>query len=109
MTRQLLVSMTLSRLQNVEHLCRLAAQREVTVSFASEVQPGLNWTFKPCQKRIKVRPGQSTLVFYTASNNSNEDITGVSTYNVTPGQVQILPPRVCSLGDVAGALVGTLL
>lgn len=33
-----------------------------------------------------MRPGQSTLAFYTAENISNKVITGVSTYNVTPPQ-----------------------
>lgn len=33
-----------------------------------------------------MRPGQSTLAFYTAENVSDKVITGVSTYNVTPQQ-----------------------
>jgi cytochrome c oxidase assembly protein Cox11 len=62
----------------------------------SEVQPGLPWTFTPCQKHVKVRPGQSTLVFYNATNNSDEDMTGVSTYNVAPPQVR---PTTLKLGQ----------
>lgn len=34
----------------------------------------------------QVRPGQSTLVFYTAHNLSDRAVTGVSTYNVAPQQ-----------------------
>lgn len=68
-------------------MCRAAAKRQVTVAFAAEVQPGLKWSFKPCQKSIKIRPGQSTLVFYTAENLSDDHITAVSTYNVAPPQV----------------------
>ena len=34
----------------------------------------------------QIRPGQSTLAFFTAENTSNKVITGVSTYNVTPQQ-----------------------
>lgn len=34
-------------------------------------------------------PGESTLVFYRATNTSDEAITGVSTYNVTPQQAGI--------------------
>lgn len=70
-------------------MCRAAAKRQVTVDFAAEVQPGLKWSFKPCQKSIKIRPGQSTLVFYTAENLSDDHITAVSTYNVAPPQVRI--------------------
>lgn len=35
---------------------------------------------------LQVRPGQSTLAFYTAENVSDKVITGVSTYNVAPMQ-----------------------
>jgi len=35
---------------------------------------------------LQVRPGQSTLAFYTAENISDKVITGVSTYNVAPPQ-----------------------
>lgn len=32
-------------------------------------------------------PGETALAFYTATNISKEDIIGVATYSVTPGQV----------------------
>jgi cytochrome c oxidase assembly protein subunit 11 len=34
-----------------------------------------------------VLPGETALAFYTATNKSTEDIIGVATYSVTPGQV----------------------
>ena len=40
----------------------------------------------PVQSLSQLRPGQSTLAFYTAENTSDRVITGVSTYNVTPQQ-----------------------
>lgn len=63
-----------------------AAAREVVVSFNADVNDGMPWRFSPCQLSVKVRPGQSTLAFYTAENISDRVITGVSTYNVTPQQ-----------------------
>lgn len=36
--------------------------------------------------QVVVRPGESTLAFYTAHNLSDEPIVGVSTYNVTPAR-----------------------
>ncbi|KAK9831942.1 hypothetical protein WJX81_001558 [Elliptochloris bilobata] len=63
-----------------------AAAREVTVSFNADVSDGMNWRFLPTQRAVKVRPGQSTLVFYTAHNLSDHAVTGVSTYNVAPQQ-----------------------
>ena len=71
----------------------------------------------------QLRPGQSTLAFYTAENTSDRVITGVSTYNVTPQQaglyfnkiqcfcfeVRCLHSRSCTLPFVnAGALAITM-
>ncbi|GMH36641.1 hypothetical protein BSKO_04514 [Bryopsis sp. KO-2023] len=61
-----------------------AAARELTVAFASNVVDGMPWTFLPTQTSIKVRPGQSALAFYRATNKSDKSVTGVSTYNVIP-------------------------
>lgn len=42
------------------------------------------WKFKPLQEHVTVIPGQSVLIFYKAINPTNETITGMATYNVTP-------------------------
>jgi len=47
----------------------------------------LPWSFTPQQREVRVLPGETALAFYTATNNSSEDIIGVATYSVTPGQV----------------------
>jgi hypothetical protein len=77
----------------------------IRVAFVGEVQPGLGWVFEPCQKQVCIRPGQSTLVFYTATNKTDQDIIGVSTYNVAPPQAR---PCYCSglflLGLVSASL-----
>ncbi|CAD7697685.1 unnamed protein product [Ostreobium quekettii] len=63
-----------------------AAAQLLTVSFAASVVDGMPWKFEPTQRSVKVRPGQSTLAFFRASNTSDRAVTGVSTYNVTPNQ-----------------------
>lgn len=66
-----------------------AAARDVTVHFNADVSDSLQWKFYPTQRSVQIKPGESTLAFYTAQNNSDRSITGVSTYNVTPQQAGV--------------------
>jgi len=59
----------------------------IKVHFNADKSEQLPWTFKPQQKYVNVLPGETSLAFYTAKNNSNKDIIGVATYNVTPDRV----------------------
>lgn len=61
-----------------------AAARELRVWFDAGVSDTMPWEFKPTQEYVRVRPGQSTLVFFTAKNKSDKPVTGYSLYNVTP-------------------------
>ncbi|MCO5554469.1 hypothetical protein L7F22_007998 [Adiantum nelumboides] len=61
-----------------------SATRPLVVQFNADIADGLPWKFTPTQREVRVKPGQSTLAFFTAENLSSKAITGVSTYNVTP-------------------------
>ncbi|KAF5391697.1 hypothetical protein D9757_002440 [Collybiopsis confluens] len=61
--------------------------RRFKVTFSSSTSQALPWAFKPAQRSVVVVPGESSLAFYTATNNSKEDIIGVATYNVTPDRI----------------------
>ncbi|KXZ55283.1 hypothetical protein GPECTOR_3g42 [Gonium pectorale] len=61
-----------------------AASREIRVWFNADVSETMPWDFQPTQEYVRVRPGQSTLVFFTAHNKSDKPVTGYSLYNVTP-------------------------
>ena len=67
----------------------IESAREVTVSFNTEVAPGLPWRFRPVQSSVRVRLGQDTLVFFEAENLSDQPIVGHATFNVTPGRIGI--------------------
>ena len=58
--------------------------REMTVRFNADINPALPWQFKPVQKSVRVKIGEEALIFYRASNTSDETVTGTATFNVTP-------------------------
>nr|BBD14124.1 heme biosynthesis protein [Ophirina amphinema] len=56
----------------------------MTIQFNADVSDSLPWSFKPCQKEVKVRVGETALAFFEAENLSQRDLIGISTYNVSP-------------------------
>ncbi|KAK3215102.1 hypothetical protein GRF29_19g2216432 [Pseudopithomyces chartarum] len=59
----------------------------IRITFNGSTSDVLPWKFVPNQREVRVLPGETALAFYTATNTSKEDIIGVATYSVTPGQV----------------------
>ena len=57
---------------------------EVTVYFDANIDKRLAWDFKPVDRYVKVRVGETKEIFYEAHNNSDESIVGQATFNVTP-------------------------
>src|ERR1700759_4648600 len=70
-----------------ERLRPVTDAKRIKVTFSSSVSSILPWKFVPQQKEVRALPGETALAFYTATNMSDEDIIGVATYIVTPGQV----------------------
>ena len=64
-------------------------ERTITVRFNADVDRELSWRFKPLQRSIEVRPGESHLAFYEAANESDRPILGQAAYNVTPQKAGI--------------------
>ncbi len=61
-----------------------AATRVITIRFTAETQASLPWFFAPAEREIKVKVGEQRLAFYVAENRSDETITGMAIFNVTP-------------------------
>lgn len=62
-------------------------EKEITVLFNADTDPNLPWEFKTLQRKVKVTTGVDTLIYFEATNKSNEPTTGVAVYNVTPNKV----------------------
>ena len=58
--------------------------QSITVFFDANVNKSLPWRFRPDQRRMRVRAGETVLTFYRATNNSQGPLTGTATFNVTP-------------------------
>jgi len=70
-----------------ERLKPVTTVPRLRITFNSNVSSILPWKFTPQQREVRVLPGETALAFYTATNKSDEDIIGVATYSVSPGQV----------------------
>lgn len=58
--------------------------RTVRIRFDANVMPGLDWTFRPMQREMRVRIGETAMAFYEAVNHSDQPVTGQASYNVSP-------------------------
>ncbi|MCI4677264.1 cytochrome c oxidase assembly protein [Rhodoblastus acidophilus] len=60
--------------------------RVFVVRFDANVAPGLPWRFEPETPQISVRAGDTTTVFFRATNLSDHATEGVARFNVQPDQ-----------------------
>ena len=61
-----------------------AIDRKIVVRFDANVSRDMEWSFRPVQRSIEMRVGETALAFYRAVNESNNDTVGTATFNVTP-------------------------
>ena len=58
--------------------------QKITVRFDSNVAKNMPWSFKPVQRTVDIKIGETALIFYTAQNTSDKPVTGTASFNVTP-------------------------
>lgn len=70
--------------QRVEQMSDTILDQTMKIRFDANVSNDLPWEFKPVQREISVRIGETTIVHYTAKNVSDVATSGRSTFNVSP-------------------------
>jgi cytochrome c oxidase assembly protein subunit 11 len=58
--------------------------RWITVSFDANVAPGMAWEFRPKQRSMRLRVGETGLAFYEAHNPRDRPLAGQAGFNVVP-------------------------
>ena len=59
-------------------------EREMTIRFDASLDAGMPWEFKPQQRTMKVKVGETGLAFYEAYNPTDRPIAVTASYNVAP-------------------------
>lgn len=58
--------------------------KTIRVRFDANTAADVNWDFKPKQREVELRIGETMQVAYSAHNNSVRPATSTATFNVTP-------------------------
>ena len=58
--------------------------RQIEVSFDTNVSNDLPWKFTPDVRSMTVNVGQSNIAYYKVTNTAKRPVTGIATFNVAP-------------------------
>ncbi len=72
--------------QRVEQASTVILDRKMRVTFDANVAPGLEWEFKPVEREVNPRIGETIQVNFVAVNKSDKPAYGQAVFNVTPGE-----------------------
>lgn len=64
----------------------LATGETISIRFDGSTAMGMPWSFRPTQASDTVTIGERDIATYIARNDSDQPITGMATFNVTPEQ-----------------------
>lgn len=59
-------------------------EQTINVRFDGSLSRGMPWEFKPMQREMTLRIGETGLAFFEAYNPTDRPIAGSASYNVTP-------------------------
>ena len=58
--------------------------RTIKIKFDASLERDMPWTFKPVEREMEIRIGETGLAFYEATNPTNRPVAGSASYNVAP-------------------------
>jgi cytochrome c oxidase assembly protein subunit 11 len=70
--------------QRVEQASNVILNKRIQVTFDANVAPGLPWDFKPMQREIDPKIGETVEVKFMVENKSDKPTQGQAIFNVTP-------------------------
>jgi cytochrome c oxidase assembly protein subunit 11 len=62
----------------------VSLDQTITIRFDASLDRGMPWEFKPMQREMTLRIGETGLAFYEAHNPTDHPVAGQAAYNVTP-------------------------
>ena len=62
----------------------LVLDRTIKVRFDASLDRDMPWDFKPVQREMELRIGETGIAFYEAFNPTDRPVAGTASYNVTP-------------------------
>lgn len=70
--------------QRTEQVSNVILDKRIQVSFDANVAPGLPWDFKPVQKSVNPKIGETIEVKFVIENKSDKPERGQAIFNVSP-------------------------
>lgn len=70
--------------QRVTQYSQTVLDRDIKVRFDANTAGGLPWDFKPVQRDVTIKIGETTQVSYAAKNTFSRPASGRASFNVTP-------------------------
>jgi len=70
--------------QVAEAASDVVIDRKITIRFDGNVNHTLPWDFKPAQRSVTLKMGETAQLAYLATNTGDEATVGTSTFNVSP-------------------------
>ncbi|WP_099558725.1 cytochrome c oxidase assembly protein [Hartmannibacter diazotrophicus] len=72
--------------QRAEAASDVVLDKTIEVRFDANVANGLPWSFKPEQRSVTVKIGETDTIFYKVKNLADHTVTASAVFNVTPDQ-----------------------